>query len=43
MPAEMTNIRSCEQVIFQSCASRIDLKDHPLSNPEEEWYTDGST
>lgn len=32
-----------EHVISQPYASRADLKDLPLSDPEKEWFTDGTS
>lgn len=43
MPTETEVEHSCEQIISQTYASRADLRDQPLPNPEEEWYTDGSS
>lgn len=43
MPTETAVEHSCKQIISQTYASRADLKDHPLPNPEEEWYIDGSS
>lgn len=42
MPTETAVEHSCEQIISQTYASSADLRDQPLLNPEEEWYTDGS-
>jgi hypothetical protein len=34
---------TCKQVIIQTYASILDLTDHPLLEPEAEWFTDGSS
>jgi hypothetical protein len=43
LPSELVTEHTCEQVITQTYASRLDLADQPLLEPEAEWFTDGSS
>jgi hypothetical protein len=43
LPSELMTEHTCEQVIIQTYASRWDLKDQPLLEPEAEWFADGSS
>jgi hypothetical protein len=43
LPSEIMTEDTCEQVIVQTYASRLDLTDQPLLEPEAEWFTEGSS
>ena len=42
-PGEGVPVHQCEDIIFHSLLPQPDLTDPPLQNPEEVWFTDGSS